>query len=82
MNKKFMMFVMAVALLATGVAMAGEIHYKVYGKAHVSTEMLDNGDASDIFMSSNSTLIGIKGKYATDVEWLNVVFQYESQADN
>jgi predicted porin len=73
--------VVVMAMLLASAAMAGEMHYKFYGKAHVSTESLNNGDESSIFMSSNSTRVGIKGKYATDVEWLNVVFQYESKAD-
>ena len=41
--------ILAVAvMLMAGSALAGELHYKVYGKAHVSTEILNNGDESDL----------------------------------
>ena len=81
MSKKLFTTVMVMAVLLAGVAMAGEMHYKVYGKAHVSTEMLNNGDESSIFVSSNSSRLGIKGAYETDVEALTVIFQIESAAD-
>jgi predicted porin len=72
---------MVMALMLTGAAMAGEMHYKVYGKAHVSMESLNNGEDSSFFISSNSTRLGVKGKYETEVEALTVIFQYESFAD-
>lgn len=81
MSKKLFGTLMIMALLLAGAAMAGEMQYKVYGKAHVSTESLNNGDESSIFVSSNSTRVGIKGKYATNYEFFTVVFQWENQAD-
>jgi predicted porin len=68
-------------VMLAGVALAGDMHYKVYGVAHVSTELIDNGADSSIFVSSNTTRIGIKGEYETDVEQLTVVFKYESNAN-
>ncbi len=82
MNKKMILCLMVLAaILMSGSAIAGELSAKVYGKAHVSTESLNNGQDSSIFMSSNSTRLGVKGKYATDVEAFTVIFQYESAAD-
>jgi len=81
LSKKLLTSLMVMAVLLAGAAMAGEMQYKVYGKAHVSTEMLDNGQDSSIFISSNSTRLGVKGSYATNYEYFTVVFQYESAAD-
>ena len=57
--------ILVLIVLLAGTAMAGDMHYKVYGKAHVSTEMLNNGDESSIFVSSNSSRVGVKGKCET-----------------
>ena len=82
MSKKiFLSLMVMAAMLMAGTAIAGEMHTKIYGKAHVSTESLNNGEDSSIFMSSNSTRVGIKGKYATDVEAFTVIFQFESNAN-
>lgn len=74
------MLTVLVVLLA-GAAMAGELTYKVYGVAHVSTDMIDNSEESSIFVASNSSRVGIKGMYETDVKELNVIFKYESWAN-
>jgi len=79
--KKLFATVLVLAALLAGTAVAGDMHYKVYGLAHVSTEMLNNGDESSIFVSSNNTRLGVKGKYETGSEYFTVVFQYESTAD-
>lgn len=79
--RKLIPSILVLIVLLAGTAMAGDMHYKVYGKAHVSTEMLNNGDESSIFVSSNSTRFGVKGKYETGSEYFTVVFQYESFAD-
>lgn len=67
--------------LLAGVATAQELAYQVYGYANVSTDMQNNGDESEIFVSSNSTRVGFKGALDTDNDMFTVIFQYESQAD-
>jgi predicted porin len=68
-------------MLLAGVATAQELAYQVYGYANVSTDMQNNGDESEIFVSSNSSRVGFKGALDTDNDLFTVIFQYESQAD-
>ena len=72
--------VAAVTMLLAGSTLAS-MHYQFYGRAHLSTDLQNNGDESSLFVSSNSTRFGVKGKYETDYEAFTVVFQYESNAN-
>jgi predicted porin len=66
MNKKILAVAVSAALMAgASAAMAGEAEF--YGKVHVSVDSMDNGadspnDDSGLFMSSNSSRLGVKGK--------------------
>ena len=72
--------VLAACVLIAGPAAAHD-HYQVYGQVHLSTDLQNNGDESSLFVSSNTTRFGIRGKFKTDVEQFTVVFQYENAAD-
>ena len=73
--------VVVLAMLLAGTAMAQKMDYKLYGQAHLSTDMQSDGDETGILVSSNQTRFGIRGSYETDVEAFTVVFQYENHAD-
>jgi predicted porin len=77
----FMLCVIAAVALMAGVTMAQDIAYQVYGAAHVSTDLQNNGDKSKVFVSSNVSRVGIKGSLDTDSDLFSVIFQYESQVD-
>jgi predicted porin len=80
--RKTLILSLAVALtLMAGTALAGDIAYQVYGVAHVSTDLQNNGDKSEIFVSSNTSRVGIKGSLDTNNELFQIIFQYESQVD-
>lgn len=79
--KKTTMCLAAALLLISGMAVAQDIHYTVYGVAHVSTDLQNNGDKSEIFVSSNTSRVGIKGTLDTNNDLFQVIFQYESQVD-
>jgi predicted porin len=77
--------VIATALLALIVASplpapAGDTHYTIYGKAHVSIDLLDNGDDASAFVSSNLTRVGIMGHYELE-DRLYAIWRYEVRAD-
>jgi predicted porin len=75
------MCLVAALTLMAGVALAGDMSYQVYGVAHVSTDLQNNGDESEIYVSSNTSRVGIKGSLDTDSDLFTVIFQYENQAD-
>jgi predicted porin len=65
MNKKILAVAVSAALMAG--ASAAMADFKVYGKAHVSIDSMDNGadspnDESGVYVSSNSSRLGVKGK--------------------
>lgn len=71
------------ALLATGMAMpaAALADWTVYGRAHVSADVLDDGaDYSEFNISSNSSRLGFKGEREFQPN-LTGMFQVEQQID-
>jgi len=72
--------VAVVTMLVAGSALAS-MHYQFYGRAHLSTDLQNNGDETSLFVSSNATRFGVKGKYETEYDAFTVVFQYESNAN-
>ena len=77
MNKKLLAMAVGAALVAgTTAATAGEPTF--YGKIHVSVDSLDNGatDGDSIYVSSNSSRLGIKGDVDLD-GGLKAVYKYE-----
>ena len=81
MKTTFVMCLVSALTLMSGVALAGDFAYQVYGVAHVSTDLQNNGDESEIYVSSNASRVGFKGSLDTDNDLFTVIFQYESQAD-
>ena len=84
MNKKLLAIAVGAALVATAtVATAGEPTF--YGKLHMSIDSMDNGadapnDQDGIFVSSNSSRLGLKG--AVDLDGgMKVVYKYEMSTD-
>lgn len=60
-NKKLLAAVAAVAAtMAASAAGAAEVTTEVYGRAHVTVDVLDNGDDSGANVSSNSSRIGFR----------------------
>lgn len=70
---------------ASAVQVAGEL-LEIYGKVHVSADFYDTdagapggvADESGYGLSSNSSRLGFKGKYALDGGW-NVLYQIEQE---
>lgn len=82
MSKKNLVTTLLVMLvvLAAGAAMAGEMNYTIYGKLHMSMDYLNNGDDSAMFLASNTSRFGVKGKSAIDEEY-TFIWQFESFID-
>lgn len=60
-NKKLLAAVAAVAAsMSASVAAAGDVTTEIYGRAHVTLDVLDNGDDSGANISSNSSRIGFR----------------------
>lgn len=76
MNKKLIttLAVMLVAL-ATMSAQAGD--YTVYGKLHVSLDALNNGDATELALASNTSYFGLKGDQELNQNF-TFLWQFES----
>lgn len=68
-------------LCTTVVAMGAEegLKYDLYGVAHVSLDVLDGGQDSSVYLSSNSSRIGFRGDSAIN-ENLKTVWQVECDA--
>ena len=88
MNKNILVIAVAAAMVAgSTVAMA---EATVYGKIHMSIDQLDNGasntvttgnpDDSGIYVSSNSSRLGIKGDADLD-GGLKAIYKYEMSTD-
>ena len=90
MNKKLLAIAVGAAMIAGATAAtAGEA--ELYGKIHMSIDSMDNDVADDpltvanesqdgIFVSSNSSRLGIKGSEDLG-NGLSVVYKYEMQTD-
>ncbi|HIZ50298.1 MAG TPA: porin [Candidatus Pseudomonas excrementavium] len=76
MKKKLIALVVGAAAVMPAVAMAD---VTVYGRAHVSTDFLDDGaDYSETNISSNSSRLGFKGDHQINPN-LKAFFQIEQQ---
>jgi len=80
MNKKLLAIAVGAAMFAVSTAATAGDEPTFYGKLHVSIDNMDNGgtgDAADgLFVSSNSSRLGIKG--AVDLDGgLKAVYKYE-----
>ena len=76
MKKKLIAMVVSAAAAIPAVAMAD---VTVYGRAHVSADMLDDGgDYSELNISSNSSRLGFKGNHEINPN-LKAFFQIEQE---
>lgn len=76
MKKKLIALVVGAAAVVPSLAMAD---VTVYGRAHVSTDFLDDGaDYSETNISSNSSRLGFKGDHQINPD-LKAFFQIEQQ---
>ncbi|HTN32023.1 MAG TPA: porin [Pseudomonas sp.] len=76
MKKKLIAMVVSAAAAIPAVAMAD---VTVYGRAHVSADMLDDGkDYSEFNISSNSSRLGFKGNHEINPD-LKAFFQIEQE---
>src|SRR5690606_39874120 len=76
MKKKLIALVVGAAAVVPSLAMAD---VTVYGRAHVSTDFLDDGaDYSETNISSNSSRLGFKGDHQINPN-LKAFFQIEQQ---
>lgn len=76
MKKKLIAIVVSAAAVLPAVAMAD---ITVYGRAHVSTDFLDDGaDYSETNISSNSSRLGFKGDHQINPD-LKAFFQIEQE---
>ena len=89
MNKNLLAIAVAAAMVAGSTAAMAEA--TVYGKIHVSVDSLDNGastagvttgnsEDSGLFVSSNSSRLGIKGSADLD-GGLKAIYKYEMSTD-
>jgi predicted porin len=84
MNKKLLAIAIGTAMVAAATAATAGDEPTFYAKIHVSVDSMDNGgtgDAADgIFVSSNSSRLGVKG--AVDLDGgLKAVYKYEMSTD-
>ncbi|PRB81487.1 porin [Pseudomonas sp. MYb185] len=76
MKKKLIAIVVGAAAVMPALAMAD---VSIYGRAHVSTDFLDDGaDYSETNLSSNSSRLGFKGEHQINPD-LKAFFQIEQQ---
>lgn len=79
-NKKMITILVLLAVMATGAAFAGDAPYKIYGKLHLSVDMLSNGDNSQMYLVSNTSRFGVKGAQELN-ENFTAIWQFESKLD-
>ena len=85
MNKKLLAIAIGTAMVAAATAATAGDEPTFYGKIHVSVDSLDNGapapsDADGMYVSSNSSRLGIKG--AVDLDGgLKAIYKYEMSTD-
>ncbi len=77
MFKKLLTTMLVLAVVATaGTAMAGDVEWKFYGKVHSSINMMNNGENSQLGLSSNTSRFGFKG-WAPMTDDMSFVWQFE-----
>lgn len=82
MNRKLLPFALSALALAGSAFAADEApSVTLYGVLHVSVDALDNGDNTDLAVSSNSSRLGIKGdKALTDSSKLTYLAEWQIRA--
>lgn len=82
MNRKLLPFALSALALAGSAFAADEApSVTLYGVLHVSVDALDNGDDTDLAVSSNSSRLGIKGdKALSDTSKLTYLAEWQIRA--
>lgn len=70
---------LALAIAAPALAQAPEWP-EIYGRVHLSADLLNNGDDTSRHLSDNSSRIGLRGHVPLDEDRLRAVYQVEIQA--
>ncbi|MBL4764796.1 MAG: porin [Colwellia sp.] len=65
-------------ILCCSYLQANEVN--IYGLGHLSADNVDDGLTSSVYVTSNSSRLGVNGEFTID-DNLNVIFQYESGVD-
>ena len=78
MSKKLLPVLMVMAFAAA--AVAGDMSYTVYGKLHLSMQMNNDSENSQLSMSSNASRFGLKGSQDLTDNYA-VIWQFEQEFD-
>ena len=80
MFKKMLLTLSALTLLMAGAAYAGDANWSFYGVGHVSLNMLNNGNDSQLGVTSNTSRFGFKGTAPMNEDF-TAFWQFESLVD-
>lgn len=80
MFKKLLLTLSALTLLMAGAAFAGDTNWNFYGVGHVSLNMLNNGNDSQLGVTSNTSRFGFKGSTPMNEDF-TAFWQFESLVD-
>ncbi len=80
MNKTQFGVLILSTLLSQAVHIAHASELSVYGLGHLSADMIDDGQLTSNYVTSNSSRLGVSGSYALN-ENLEAIFQYETGVD-
>lgn len=80
MFKKMLLTLSALTLLVAGAANAGDANWTFYGVGHVSINSLNNGNDSQLGVTSNTSRFGFKGTSEINAD-LTAFWQFESKLD-
>lgn len=76
MKKMFTTLMVLAIALSAATAMAGDMNWSFYGKVHSSINYLDNGQNSQLGLTSNTSRFGFKGSAPMNDEF-TFVWQFE-----
>lgn len=74
MSKKLLPIILV--LVMASIAVAGDMNYAIYGKLHMSTQMNNDSENSQITLSSNTSRFGVKG-YQALTDNYKLIWQFE-----
>lgn len=80
MFKKLLLTLSALTILMAGSAFAGDANWSFYGVGHVSLNMLNNGNDSQLGVTSNTSRFGFKGSTPMNEDF-TAFWQFESLVD-
>lgn len=80
MFKKLLLTLSALTLLMAGASFAGDTEWSFYGVGHASLNSLNNGEDSQLGLTSNTSRFGFKGKTPMNEDF-TAFWQFESLLD-